>query len=141
MIDFREAPLNECASGPCNQLRLRVGPEVVIALTTEVKKPGEGLIGEPVELTFMHHAGKDEMTAYERLLGDAMMGDPTLFAREDAVEAAWAIVDPVLGDTRPVASYEPGSWGPEEANRLTASFGGWYDPKADAHKPPNEAPA
>ncbi len=63
MIDFREAPLNDYATGTCNHLRLRVGPEVVIALTTEVKKPGEGLIGEPIELTFLHHAGKDEMTA------------------------------------------------------------------------------
>jgi glucose-6-phosphate 1-dehydrogenase len=141
MIDFREAPLNECASGPCNHLRLRVGPEVVIALTTEVKKPGEGLIGEPVELTFMHHANKNEMTAYERLLGDAMMGDPTLFAREDAVEAAWAIVDPIVGDQRDVELYEPGSWGPPDANRLTSSFGGWHNPKAEPDQPPDEAPA
>jgi glucose-6-phosphate 1-dehydrogenase len=68
------------------------------------------------------------MDAYERLLGDAMDGDATLFAREDSVEAAWGIVQPILGDTTPIYLYEPGSWGPDEAARLTAEVGGWHSP-------------
>ena len=68
------------------------------------------------------------MDAYERLLGDAMDGDATLFAREDAVEAAWAIVEPILGDATPVHEYEPGTWGPAQATRLTADVGGWHCP-------------
>ena len=70
------------------------------------------------------------MGPYERLLGDAMAGDATLFAREDAVEAAWAIVEPILGNQTPVHAYEPGSWGPVEANRLTDDVGGWARPSA-----------
>jgi glucose-6-phosphate 1-dehydrogenase len=69
------------------------------------------------------------MEAYERLLGDAMAGDPTLFARQDVVEAAWAIVDPVLGVTSPLHEYEPGTWGPTEADRLVADVGGWNTPR------------
>ena len=83
----------------------------------------------PTELSFVHQADCDEMDAYERLLGDAMDGDATLFARQDAVEAAWAIVDPVLGAPTPVQPYEPKTWGPESANRLTADVGGWLDPE------------
>jgi glucose-6-phosphate 1-dehydrogenase len=67
----------------------------------------------------------DRLEAYERLIGDAMVGDATLFARQDVVEAAWAIVDPVLGCGLPVIEYEPGSWGPPEADRLVAAVGGW----------------
>jgi glucose-6-phosphate 1-dehydrogenase len=70
------------------------------------------------------------MDAYERLLGDAMDGDATLFAREDAVEAAWDVVDPILGNVAPVHAYEPGSWGPAEADALTKDVGGWHCPKA-----------
>ena len=66
--------------------------------------------------------------AYERLLGEAMEGDPTLFAREDGVEAAWVIVQPILGGTTPIVTYEPGSWGPAEAARLAAEVGGWHSP-------------
>jgi glucose-6-phosphate 1-dehydrogenase len=72
------------------------------------------------------------MTPYERLLGDAIAGDPTLFAREDAVEAAWAIVDPVLDDATPVHPYDAGTWGPADADRLTREVGGWVSPKSNA---------
>ena len=68
------------------------------------------------------------MDAYERLLGDAMDGDATLFARQDAVEAAWAIVEPILETSTPVHEYEPGSWGPKQAERLAADVGGWHCP-------------
>jgi glucose-6-phosphate 1-dehydrogenase len=86
------------------------------------------LQGEPVELLAAQNPRGDEMDAYERLLGDAMRGDPMLFSREDAVEAAWRVVDPILGDATPVHEYEPGSWGPKEADRLTAEVGGWHNP-------------
>jgi glucose-6-phosphate 1-dehydrogenase len=69
------------------------------------------------------------MDAYERLLGDAMDGDAMLFARQDSVEAAWAVVEPILGDVTPAYPYEPGSWGPREADDLTAAVGGWHDPR------------
>ena len=77
----------------------------------------------------MHQPTGDEMEPYERLLGDAMEGDAILFAREDAVEAAWRVVDPILGNATPVYEYEPGTWGPAEADRLAADIGGWHDPR------------
>ena len=80
------------------------------------------------ELAFVHHDTGDEMDAYERLLGDALKGDPTLFAREDVVEAAWAVVEPILKTGIPVLEYEPGSWGPAAAAELTADIGGWDEP-------------
>jgi len=78
----------------------------------------------------VHRPGGDEMDAYERLLGDAMAGDATLFTREDAVETAWSIVQPILGGVTPVHEYEAGSWGPAQADRLTAAVGGWVNPEA-----------
>jgi glucose-6-phosphate 1-dehydrogenase len=72
------------------------------------------------------------MDAYERLIGDALRGDSALFARQDTVEAAWSVVEPVLGDAIPVAGYEPGSWGPREADALIAPFGRWRAPAPDA---------
>src|SRR5437773_1336131 len=74
-----------------------------------------------------HHAG-DEMAPYERLLGDALRGDTSLFAREDNVEAAWRVVDPILGAVTPVHEYEPQTWGPAEADRIIAHEGGWRNP-------------
>ena len=74
------------------------------------------------------------MDAYERLLGDAMKGDPTLFAREDYVEEAWRIVDPVLGNVTPLYEYEPGTWGPPEMEQTVAPPGGWVDPKGEERR-------
>lgn len=128
MVQFKRPPMTKLAPGKGNYLRLRLGPDVSIALGARVKKPGEAMLGEPTELSFVHQQTPDEMTAYERLLGDALAGDPMLFARQDAVEAAWAIVDPVLGDVTPVSEYEPGTWGPAEAELLTAKVGGWAPP-------------
>ena len=90
-----------------------------------VMDPEEKMIGEPVELLTTHRPTAAEMDAYERLLGDAMAGDATLFSRQDGVEAAWAIVDPILGGATPVHEYQPGTWGPADAVRLTADVGGW----------------
>ncbi len=128
-VVLRRPPLARAEHHKGNYVRFRLSPELQIALGARVKQPGEGMVGMPTELSFVHRADCDEMDAYERLLGDAMEGDQTLFAREDAVEAAWAIVDPVLGAPTPVQSYEPKTWGPESAARLTADVGGWLDPE------------
>ena len=89
--------------------------------------PGEAIIGEEVELVARHHSG-DEMTPYERLLGDAMGGDATLFARQDAVEEAWRVVDKVLVHHNPVMLYKPHTWGPPQAEGLIHDADGWHDP-------------
>ncbi len=83
--------------------------------------------GEGVELIVRTHPA-DEMPPYERLLGDAMRGDPGLFVREDSVEAAWSVVDPVLGNVTPVYEYAPNTWGPPEADRIIEREGGWHNP-------------
>jgi glucose-6-phosphate 1-dehydrogenase len=85
-------------------------------------------VGEPVELLASHHAGAHEMDAYERVLGDAMNGDRTLFARQDYVEEAWRIVDPVLKKMTPVYEYVAGSWGPREVEGSVVPPGGWQNP-------------
>ena len=86
------------------------------------------LIGEHVELLASQHPVASEMDAYERVLGDAMIGDATLFAREDYVEEAWRIVDPVLKQSTPLFEYSPGTWGPREAGSTVVPHGGWQDP-------------
>ena len=130
LVTLKRPPLAKFAPGQGNYLRLRLSPEVIIALGAQVKVPGAAMVGEPTELSLLHRATGDEVSAYERLLGDAMAGDATLFAREDAVEAAWAVVDPVLGRDAAPHPYEPGTWGPSEADRLTADVGGWAQPAA-----------
>jgi glucose-6-phosphate 1-dehydrogenase len=115
-----------------NYVRFRLSPEVVIAIGARAKRPGEQMAGEPVELSVVEQPaqGNDgRMDAYERLLGDAIAGEPTLFARQDVVEAAWAIVDPVIHGPSPMYEYEPGTWGPREADRLVVPVGGWNIPK------------
>jgi glucose-6-phosphate 1-dehydrogenase len=113
--------------GSPNYFRFRLGPDVAIALGARAKAAGEAMAGRDVELSVCHQ-GSEEMTAYERLLGDALEGDAALFARQDGVEAAWRVVDPVLRKPTPVHLYEPGSWGPAAAQALTAPYGGWDDP-------------
>ena len=108
--------------------RFEISPDVVIALGVSVKRPGLSTVGERIEL-LAHHQPPDEMGPYERLLGDAAGGDPSLFVREDSVEASWRIVDSILGNRTPVFEYEPDTWGPAEAVRLTPA-GGWCDPGA-----------
>jgi glucose-6-phosphate 1-dehydrogenase len=113
--------------------RFRLSPDVSISLGTRAKLPGEAMAGERVELV-MQQTQADEMTPYERLLGDALRGDPMLFVREDGVEAAWTVVDPVLGNATPIHEYEPNTWGPTEADRIIAGEGGWHNPKPIAEK-------
>jgi glucose-6-phosphate 1-dehydrogenase len=111
-----------------NWLRLRIGPEVTIALGMMVMAPGEETVGQAAEMIASSSPHADEMDAYERVLGDALKGDPTLFAREDYVEEAWRIVDPVLKAGTPVYEYEPGTWGPKEVDQRATPPGGWLDP-------------
>jgi glucose-6-phosphate 1-dehydrogenase len=114
-----------------NYVRFRLSPQVVIAVGAQAKRPGEGMHGEPVELSVVDQPAQGSngrMDAYERLLGEAMNGEPTLFARQDVVEAAWAIVDPVIHGPSPMYEYECGSWGPREADALVADVGGWNTP-------------
>jgi glucose-6-phosphate 1-dehydrogenase len=111
-------------------LRFRLGPEVAIAFGVHVKHPGERMVGEEKELLASEDPAGD-MLAYERLLGDAMRGDAGLFARQDAVEAQWRIVDPVVDATTPLYPYEPATWGPAEADRLlTEARCPWHEPPA-----------
>ncbi len=132
VVNLKRPPLSMLAAGHGNYVRFRLSPEVTIAVGARVKRPGDTLEGEETELSFVDKPEGDEMDAYERLLGDAMEGDPVLFARQDAVEASWAIVDPVLHLPTPVFEYEPGTWGPAEAERLVTDAGGWHCPAASA---------
>ena len=113
-----------------NSVRLRISPDVTTAVGTNVISPDDESVSRRVEMIASHHLGADEMDAYERLLGDAMAGDPTLFAREDYVEEAWRIVDPILKAGTPIHEYEPNTWGPPEGEPQVKPPGGWQDPVA-----------
>jgi glucose-6-phosphate 1-dehydrogenase len=129
LVQFRRPPAVYSPSpAPPNYLRFRISPEVEIALGVMVQAPGDDMTGKAVELLAFHHPSKDEMDAYERLLGDALKGDPTLFAREDYVEEAWRIVDPVLKAGTPLHEYEPKTWGPREVVQNVSPIGGWQNP-------------
>ena len=112
-----------------NYFRFRISPDVTAAFGLTVMDPDEKMIGQSAELLASHHPGAQEMDAYERVLGDAMAGDATIFAREDYVEEAWRIVDPVLKAGTPVYEYEPGTWGPGEVDQTVAPPGGWQNPR------------
>jgi glucose-6-phosphate 1-dehydrogenase len=111
-----------------NYFRFRISPEVTLAFGMNVIALGEDTVSQPVEMIVSRQPRADEMDAYERVLGDAMAGDPTLFAREDYVEEAWRIVDPVLKANTPVYEYEPKTWGPNEVDQKVAPPGGWQNP-------------
>jgi glucose-6-phosphate 1-dehydrogenase len=111
-----------------NYLRFRVSPDVDIAMGITVMAPGERMTGEPAEMLAHHHMQPSELGPYEVLLGDAMAGDSTLFARQDYVEEAWRIVDPVLKAATPVYQYDQGTWGPKEASTRVVPPGGWENP-------------
>ena len=113
--------------GRANYLRFRLSPNSAVALAARVKRAGKEFIGDQQELYLLEEqSGKEG--PYERLLADAMAGNGALFIREDAVEAAWAVVDSVLRTHHPVRPYKRGSWGPKEANALIETDGGWHDP-------------
>jgi glucose-6-phosphate 1-dehydrogenase len=118
------------SAGRANYLRFRLQPNSAIALAARVKRPGREFVGEQRELYLCDDDSGDAST-YERLLGDAMLGDAALFTSQDAVEAAWAVVDPVLANHPAAVPYEPGSWGPAAADALTAGDGGWHNPQPE----------
>jgi glucose-6-phosphate 1-dehydrogenase len=121
-------PIFSAEAPPANYVRFRISGEPVIAIGASIKTAGDQLRGCPIELIADQECGADEMLPYEELLGDAMAGNQTWFAREDYVEEAWRIIDPIL-DKPNVFPYQPGTWGPQEADKLIAAHGGWWDPK------------
>jgi glucose-6-phosphate 1-dehydrogenase len=118
------------AAGQANYLRFRLSPNSAVALAARVKRVGKEFVGDQRELYLVDHQPGEE-APYERLLTDAMVGDGALFTREDAVEAAWAVVDRVLKTHHRVHLYKPGSWGPKAADALIAADGGWHNPMPD----------
>ncbi len=144
MVDLKSPPLPifkqdqpegmQFAHG--NYFRFRLSPEVVIAAGARVKRSGEAMRGEDVELIARHQQTTDALP-YARLLGDALAGagDATLFTQAEAVEQAWRVVDPVLDLPEPAEIYAPGSWGPEVAGRLVSGVGAWHDPKPERSTP------
>jgi len=129
LVRLRQPPaIFSALAPPSNYVRFCVTPDLMIAVGASVKRPGETAEGDQVELVISEESDPAEMAAYEALLFDAMRGNAARFARQDYVEQAWRIVDPVLGDVVPVHDYEPGTWGPPEARALMALDGGWFDP-------------
>ncbi|HTM46955.1 MAG TPA: glucose-6-phosphate dehydrogenase [Polyangiaceae bacterium] len=134
-VEFKNPPqvvFSEAQPSMGNTVRFRLAPKVSIALGARAKRHGEGMSGTPVELAVTEEPAQGQegrLGDYERLLGDAMAGDATLFARQDVVEAAWAIVDPVIHGPSPMFEYEPGTWGPPQADKLVADIGGWNTPQ------------
>jgi glucose-6-phosphate 1-dehydrogenase len=110
-----------------NYVRMRISPDIVMAFGLNVTSPVEESRSSLSELLASRQPCAKEMDAYERLLGDAMAGDATLFAREDYVEEAWRIVDPALKAGTPVYQYDPKTWGPAEVESVTPP-GGWANP-------------
>jgi len=134
-VKLRKPPLENLSEGSTNFFHFRLGPDVSLGLNVSIKRPGESLSSEPAEMSAVENVQAEEVGAYERLLSDAMRGDPMLFVREDAVEAQWAIVEPILDEATEPLPYKPGTWGPREANRLVDDIGGWYNPGEDSKQP------
>jgi glucose-6-phosphate 1-dehydrogenase len=130
LVKLKKPPLRRSHTDG-NYFRFRLGPDLALCLGARVKRPGAEMVSTRAELTAVKLDLSGELEAYERLLTDAMRGEQLLFVRQDAVEAAWAIVDPILGpDTSPLYGYQPGTWGPPEADRLAVDVGGWHNPEA-----------
>ncbi|HEY3035610.1 MAG TPA: glucose-6-phosphate dehydrogenase, partial [Streptosporangiaceae bacterium] len=133
-VRFRHPPRDIFGLAPLphhNELRFRVWPETAVTFTLAGKKPGAGWEPQTEELTFAQEPGSDQRP-YDRLIGAALDGERWQFARQDTVEAAWKIVDPILGDAVPVHPYAKGSWGPKEADRLLPDRDTWHDPAPPA---------
>lgn len=128
LVRLKRPPLRKQTS-ESNYVRFRLGPDFSLSLGAQVKRPGPYLSSMPVELSAVEKDKTEEESPYERLLTDAMHGNKLLFVREDAVEAAWSVVEPVLGTVVPVQTYTCGTWGPPEADRLATDVGGWRNPK------------
>ncbi|NBZ96847.1 MAG: glucose-6-phosphate dehydrogenase, partial [Proteobacteria bacterium] len=111
-----------------NYVRFLFSPRIEIGISMQVKIDGERMVGEPMELKVVDQQ-PDEMTPYERLIGDAIQGDQALFARQDVVEEGWRIVEKIIGNSVPVHPYKPGTWGPEAVNDVLLPSGGWHAPQ------------
>ncbi len=134
MVRFKRPPretFDELVPVSSGHVRMRISPDVSIGMGVRVKLPGERMVGEDVEMLLTEHA-PNLMPPYQRLLGDAMRGLGELFGRDDIVDAQWRIVEPVLDDSTPVYPYEPGTWGPDEAQALIGSDGPWHNPNPAA---------
>jgi glucose-6-phosphate 1-dehydrogenase len=137
MVDFKRPPRDcfaEIVSPASGHMRIRISPDVTIALGLRAKRPGEGMVGQDVELILTEQESAF-MPPYQRLLGDAMHGIGDLFGRQDIVDAQWRIVDPVLDEKVPPIPYGQESWGPEEANQLIGADGPWHNPQPAALRP------
>jgi glucose-6-phosphate 1-dehydrogenase len=136
IVEFKRPPretFGEIVPVLSSHMRMRISPDITISMGLRVKKPGERMAGEDVELIFVRQAA-EEMPPYQRLLGDAMRGSAELFARQDSVEAQWRVVDDILGNVTPLYTYEPGTWGPEEAYQLIGKHGPWLNPRPSQKK-------
>lgn len=136
-VTLRAPPLDifdPDAALPANYFRLRLSPEVVISTGALVKRNGEEMHGEPVELVARHNT-QTEKSPYERLLGDAIRGDRSLFTQDDSVEAAWRVVDPILTMSTPVVPYDQGTWGPAAATSIVDGDDTWHDPTIEKTAP------
>ena len=132
VVEFHRPPREVFGDqGGRSHVRMRLGPDVCVAMGLRVKRPGERMIGETVELTLAEQVAS-LTPPYQRLLGDAMRGDSELFGREDVVDAQWRIVEPILADPPSCHEYEPGSWGPEAADALIGADGPWRNPTPPA---------
>jgi glucose-6-phosphate 1-dehydrogenase len=129
VVRFRQPPtMFSDFNLQANYFRFRISPEVTLAFGLNVIAPGKETVSQTDEMVVSQHPRADEMDAYERVLGDAMAGDATLFAREDYVEEAWRIVDPVLKANTPIKEYDPKTWGPSDVDQSVAPVGGWQNP-------------
>lgn len=134
VVTLKRPPIeifDEIEASESNYFRFRLNPEVVISVGTQVKQRGEEMCGETVEL-IARHAHAREQSPYERLLGDALRGDNSLFTSDASVEAAWRVVDPILNQTEPPAEYECGNW-PAAAEAMAAGVTGWHDPMVETN--------
>jgi glucose-6-phosphate 1-dehydrogenase len=137
VVDLKRPPLtvfDPVNAGSGNRFRFRLSPDVFISLQARVKAPGERMVGDDVEL-IARRQSPDQMTPYEKLIGDALEGDASLFASSDSIEAAWRVVDPVLAGMPPPGVYAPGTWGPRDAARVVAEPDGWHNPTLDGGTP------
>jgi glucose-6-phosphate 1-dehydrogenase len=129
-VDLKRPPLSKLSPKESNYVRFRLGPTLAISVGVRVKKPGAEVGSMASELLVVRDTSGDEAVAYERLLTDALRGDQTLFVREDAVEASWVAIEGILDEATPIHPYDPGTWGPAEADRLVADVEGWHNPSA-----------
>ncbi len=136
-VDLKTPPLaifDHSTAAQSNYFRFRLGPEVVISAGARVKRAGDEMVGDAVELIARRSLASADLP-YERLLGDAIRGDASLFTRDDSVEAAWRVVDPILGNATPLDEYEPGTWGPASAARVITGDEAWHDPEPEEALP------